>query len=74
MDNIVKFDKPYKFEGKEYDSLDLSGMEKVFPFLVPLRRPLKFFSVAQMPTPAPSNVCPIFPRRVVGCCAPAPAI
>ena len=20
MDNIVKFDKPYKFEGKEYDS------------------------------------------------------
>ena len=29
MDNIVKFDKPYKFEGKEYDSLDLSGMEKM---------------------------------------------
>ena len=29
MENIVKFDKPYKFEGKEYDSLDLSGMEKM---------------------------------------------
>ena len=29
MDNIVKFDKPYKFEGKEYDSLDLSGMERM---------------------------------------------
>ena len=29
MDNIVKFDKPYKFEGKEYDSLNLSGMEKI---------------------------------------------
>lgn len=29
MDNIVKFDKSYKFEGKEYDSLDLSGMEKM---------------------------------------------
>lgn len=28
MDNIVKFDKPYKFEGKEYDSLDLSGDRK----------------------------------------------
>ena len=51
-----------------------SFTKPVFPFLVPLRRPLKFFSVAQMPTPAPSNVCPIFPRRVVGCCAPAPAI
>lgn len=29
MENIVKFDKPYKFEGKEYDSLDLSGMAKM---------------------------------------------
>lgn len=29
MENIVKFDKPYKFEGKEYDSLDLSSMEKM---------------------------------------------
>ena len=29
MENIVKFDKPYKFEGKEYDSLDLSGAEKL---------------------------------------------
>lgn len=29
MENIVKFDKPYKFEGKEYDSLDFSGMEKM---------------------------------------------
>lgn len=29
MENIVKFDKPYKFEGEEYDSLDLSGMEKM---------------------------------------------
>ena len=29
MENIVKFDKPYKFEGKEYDSLDLSDMEKM---------------------------------------------
>ena len=29
MENIVKFDKPYKFEGTEYDSLDLSGMEKM---------------------------------------------
>ena len=29
MENIVKFDKPYKFEGKEYDGLDLSGMEKM---------------------------------------------
>lgn len=29
MENIVKFDKPYKFEGEEYDSLDLSGMAKM---------------------------------------------
>lgn len=29
MENIVKFDKPYKFEGKEYDSLDLSSMAKM---------------------------------------------
>ncbi len=29
MENIVKFDKPYKFEGKEYDSLDLSGVAKM---------------------------------------------
>ena len=29
MENIVKFDKPYKFEGPEYDSLDLSGMAKM---------------------------------------------
>ena len=29
MENIVKFDKPYKFESKEYDRLDLSGMEKM---------------------------------------------
>ncbi len=29
MENIVKFDKPYKFEGKEYDSLDFSGAEKL---------------------------------------------
>ena len=29
MDYTVKFEKPYKFEGKECDSLDLSGMEKM---------------------------------------------
>ena len=29
MENIVKFDKPYKFEGKECDSLNLSGMAKM---------------------------------------------
>lgn len=29
MENIVKFGKPYKFEGEEYDSLDLSGMAKM---------------------------------------------
>ena len=28
MENIVKFDKPYKFEGKEYDSLDLSVLQR----------------------------------------------
>ena len=51
-----------------------SFTKPVCPFLVPLRSPLKFFIVAQMPTPAPSNVCPILPRRVAGCCAPMPAI
>lgn len=29
MDNTVKFAKPYKFEGEEYDSLDLSGIDKM---------------------------------------------
>ena len=29
MDYTVKFEKPYKFEGEECDSLDLSGMEKM---------------------------------------------
>ena len=29
MDYTVKFEKPYKFEGKECGSLDLSGMEKM---------------------------------------------
>lgn len=29
MDNTVKFAKPYKFEGAEYDSVDLSGMDNL---------------------------------------------
>ena len=29
MENIVKFDKPYKFEGKEYDMLGLSELKKL---------------------------------------------
>src|SRR5699024_12095099 len=27
--NVVVFKKPYKFEGKEYTELDLSGMERL---------------------------------------------
>lgn len=26
---IIKFKKPYKFEGKEYDEIDLSGLENL---------------------------------------------
>lgn len=26
---VVEFKKPYKFEGKEYTELDLSGLEKL---------------------------------------------
>ena len=29
MDNIVKFAKPYSFEGTEYTEVDLSGMDKL---------------------------------------------
>lgn len=29
MGNIVKFAKPYSFEGTEYTEVDLSGMDKL---------------------------------------------
>lgn len=29
LDNVVKFTKPYMFEGTEYTEVDLSGLEKI---------------------------------------------
>lgn len=29
LDNVLKFTKPYNFEGKEYTEVDLSGLESI---------------------------------------------
>lgn len=44
------------------------------PRIIVYTFPMAVLLGALMATSAPSSVCPIFPRRVVGCCAPAPAI
>ena len=69
-------DEPFRMPKRPPDSVApiTSFTKERFAFELPLCKPLKFFSAAHVPMPAPFTACPTFPSRVVGWAVPVAAI
>lgn len=62
---IIKFDKPYNFEGKEYEEIDISNIENLSTRQ--LAEATKQFSTSEYITPKPEadvNFCCIIAAEV----------